>query len=80
MWNLLNNPVYKFSFQEVMYLADHGFLPTESQIKGFWGCSYFSEPEEMESMVLSLECDICEHVAVDMEMGNFFERMKDFDE
>lgn len=73
LWNLMNNPVYKIPFDEVLYLAKNGFLP--NQHDGFWGCAYFSTPEEMERLVNKMHCEIIEHRAVDLELGNFYDKV-----
>lgn len=73
MWNLLNNPVYKIPFEEVLFLAEHGYLPGEHS--GFWGCAYFSTPEEMESLAEKMNCTIVAHRAVDLELGNFYDKV-----
>lgn len=73
LWNLLNNPVYEIPFDEVMYLAEHGYLP--GQKGGFWGCAYFSTPEEMEKLADKMNCTIIAHRAVDLELGNFYEKV-----
>ena len=73
LWNLLNNPVYNILFDEVMYLAEHGYLPGERD--GFWGCAYFSTPEEMEVLADKVRCTIVAHSAVDLELGNFFDKV-----
>ena len=75
-WNLLNNPVYSIPFDDVMYLANHGYLPGERG--GFWGCAYFSTPEEMESIANKMNCSIVSHRAVDLEVGNFFDKIANF--
>lgn len=72
-WNLLNNPVYKIPFDEVMYLANNGYLPQKRD--GFWGCAYFSTVEEMENMAEEMNCIVIAHSAVDLELGNFFDRV-----
>lgn len=73
MWNLLNNSVYKIPFDEVMYLAEHGYLP--SSRRGFWGCTYFSSPEEMELLARNFNCVILSHCAVDLELGYFYDKL-----
>ena len=73
VWNLINNPVYKIPFDEVMYLAENGHFHNISQ--GFWGCSYFYTPEEMLEFFEPYTDMIVEHRSVDMELGNFFEKI-----
>lgn len=75
MWNLINNPVYKISFEEVMGLAENGYL--KSRQSGFWGCSYFSTPQEMLDIANQFEVEVVEHCSVDLELGNFYDKVKD---
>lgn len=72
-WNLLNNPVYNVPFNEVIFLARNGYLP--SSRKGFWGCTYFSSPEEMENLANRVKLHVVEHRAVDLELGNFYDKI-----
>lgn len=72
LWNLLNNPRYNVSFEDLMYLMQHGHLPGNR--KGFLGCSYFSSPKEMIEMAEVENCSIIDHRSVDLELGNFYEK------
>jgi len=73
MWNLLHNPVYQVPFEDVMFLAENGRLPQPR--RGFWGCAYFSSPEEMLKMAERAGCQVIDHRGVDLELGNFFDKL-----
>ena len=78
LWYLLNNQLYKYSIDEIDYLAENGFLENGQR---FLGCAYFSFPEEIESMISKVEgCKIEEHLAIDGCLGLIYDKINDCDD
>lgn len=75
---LLNNTRYKISFDDADYLLQNGVLPPGRD--GFYGCAYFSTPQEVVEFFSDASCKIVSHVSVDLDIPHRYQDMQNIDE
>lgn len=73
---LLVNRRYRVEAEELDFFAENGFL--REGASGFYGCSYFSTPNEVEGELRQYNCEILDHISVDLDVAHRFHEMQDF--